>query len=105
MALALSLLTDNPSTANATSYASSAVTPAGSSGILVAVGGTATTAETPTLDSPSWLSGAWTQEETAVSGALSATLFSGKAVASPSSAAVTASFVGGQTGCCIQVIQ
>lgn len=108
MALAFTLRADVATTANQSSYATSAFTPSASAGILVGVfSSKASAPDTPTLDSPSWLSGAWTQELTLVStnDAMRLTVFSGRTVASPGSAALTADYGGvNQTGCIIQVV-
>lgn len=106
MALALTLLADDPDTSNLSAYTTPAVTPAGNSGLIIVVGHTGTTVPNPpTLDSPTWLSGAWTQEFTQGSGTQGLTVFSGKAVASPGSDDVTATFGEAQGGCIIHIVQ
>lgn len=107
MALAFTQRTALADAVDRNSYPTAAFTPSASAGILVCVlTAKSTTPDLPSLDSPSWLSGSWTQEADAVSLGSSArlTVFSGQTVASPGSAALTASYGGiTQTGCIIHV--
>ena len=106
MSLAVSLLTNDPDNADSLTYTTSAVTPSGSCGILVVAGYTTnTTLAPPTLDVPTWLDGAWAQEADASSGTLALTVFSGKAIASPSSDDLTATFDVTQAGCNLSIVQ
>lgn len=106
MALAFSTLADNPSTVGATSYASSSVTPTGAAGVFVFVlsSGLAL-ATTVTLDTPTWLDGAWTKVEDEDTG-LALFAFYGKAIGSPAADTVTADFEADtQTGCHIIIVE
>ena len=106
MALVFTLRADNPDGVDAISFATPAFTPSDNAGIVVCVlNSKAASPDLASLDSPSWLSGIWTQEADASQSNFRITAFSGFTVASPGSAALTASFGGAtQTGCIIQVV-
>lgn len=106
MSLDVSLLVSDPDNTDSLTYTTTAVTPSGACGILVVAGYTTnTTLDPPTLDVPTWLDGAWAQEADALSGTLGLSVFSGKAVASPSSDDLTATFGVTQAGCNLSIIQ
>lgn len=109
MALAISLLDNSVASAtDATSYTTALVTPTGGAEVAVAVfNSKASATDTPTLDSPTWLSGTWTQLQTIEQGGnRRLTVFHGRAIGSPSADNITASFGGAtQTGCRIIVFQ
>lgn len=102
--------TDFASTTNATSYTHTAVTPTANADLLVFVMSTISAggAVAPTLSSPSWLSGSWTNgmDVDAGNNYLRLTLFSGKAVGSPGSATLAADYGAvTQDGCIISIIE
>jgi hypothetical protein len=106
MALVFTNRAADPDNTDATSYATPAFTPSASAGILVAIWNSKASApDLASLDTPSWLTAAgWTTEiDNAVETARRLTVFSGFTVASPGSAALTATFGATQTGCVIIV--
>lgn len=107
MALAFTNRAAIANNVDGTTFATAAFTPSASAGILVALWNSkATTPDLGTLDTPSWLSGAWSAAEIDLVSAGTVrrlTVYSGFTVASPGSAALTATFGATQTGCVIVV--
>lgn len=108
MALAFSVVTDDPDTANASSYDSPSVTPTGGAHVVVCVQNSKTAApDKASIDTPTWLDGAWTEEADVIVAAdnYRMTVWSGKVVASPSADTITASFAAAQIACHIRIIE
>ena len=107
MALAFSVLVDDPDTAAASSYATPAVTPtANASVLLIAQSSGTLDATTPAPDVPSWLSGSWTLELEAPDTTSEVNVWSGRVNGSPGSDDITVDFdADAQTGCHLVLIE
>lgn len=86
MALTCTSVTAQADTTNTTTYTSASVTPPASKPVIVAIFGSggANPSNVPTLDTPTWLDGSWTEVSTAVAGNQRITVFRGLVVGSPS---------------------
>lgn len=105
MALAFTLRANDPDTTNAALYDTPPFTPSPSAGIIACVLTSRVGPSLPSLNSPTWLDGAWTQElDLTVGALLRMTVFSGRTVATPGSAALTISYGASQLGCHVQVV-
>jgi hypothetical protein len=107
MALAITKpVTFTADTGSGPTYNVPTFAPAADSGIIVGVFISATgTPAKPTINTPSWLSGAWTEEADNSGGSSNRlTVWSGKAISSPSSAVISITGTS-PTGCCIIVVQ
>ena len=105
MSLTFTLQADDPDGTNGTSYTTAAFTPSANAGIIVAtyMSG-ALLGAVPTLDTPTWLDGAWTQQETGATIGTVLTVFSRKTVSAPGSDDLTATIdVGLAVSCIIHV--
>lgn len=90
MALAFTLLSDNPTTSGADTYTSDSVTPAASQWVvLMGMGSGVLSTTNPAPDAPTWLDGAWEGPVTVGDTSSEMNVWVGKVVASPAADTVS----------------